>query len=423
MQKNIRILIIGVVLVGVSLLGVYWLQQYLQRSRASATAPTTSFVIAGPKINPGDSFDLILQINPNLTPFFSFDIAFTYDPAKVSLKVTDVANILSNITPLSTKENEVVDVKLLTGTGNTSIDTNTHTVHITAIRDNGANDPFMGRDPIKMVKVSFVMNQGQALPLDFKWVDPDPAKTTTSDSFEKKDLSYTGEEPSPTPGPTSVPPVGVATSTPVPGAVQPTSAYNALTPVPTVIGGSGQEGSTTSIIERKDLLYINSIASYQAPFRYEQALKLEKGTYTLTVGAKMYVRKGRGMVIALICNETTCGSKRKGSPMYVSPGFPIKTEYSQMTNNVTIPEDADNKEYILRVFCEDGSECDIDYITFEDAWGSERLKNNNFTETQSIIDPRKQPTSWEVDSTANLYGSVDPSAGKNGALMINNSAK
>lgn len=182
-------------------------------------------------------------------------------------------------------------------------------------------------------------------------------------------------------------------------------------------------GETTPITERKDLLYINSIASYPSPFRYEQTFKLEKGTYSLRIGAKVYIRKGRGMSISLICNEDTCGEKKKNQTMYVSPIFPVKAEFSEMTGTITIPDNADYKEYLLRVYCEDGSECEIDYISLEDAWGSQRVHNDNFAETQKMIDPRKQPSSWTVDATANMYGSVDPATGKNGALMINNPAK
>jgi hypothetical protein len=411
MNQTIRKGIIGGVLIITLILGIYWIQQYLQRSRASATAPTTSFSIIGPKVNPGEVFDLILSINPNLTPFYSFDLAFTYDAMKVEP---------GEITPLSTKGTDLVDVVLLKGVGSTNIDTAAHTIRISGIRATGASDPFIGRNPIQMVKVSFVMKKGVELPLDFKWIDPEPGKISISDSFEKKNISYTGEEPTATPAPTGIGVVGVPTSTPVPGIVQPTLAYNSLTPVPTVIGGSGVEATTTSYTERKDLLYINSIASYQSPFRYEQGLKLEAGAYTLKMGAKVYVKRGRGLLLVILCNSTVCGDKKKGDSIYVSPVFPAKTEFSEMTESVGISSESN---YILRIFCEDGSECELDYISLEDAWGSERIVNMQFQSVDTKTDPRKQPTNWEVDDAANLYGSVDSAFGKNGALMINNSIK
>lgn len=624
MQKNVRVLIIGAVLITASLFGAYWMQQYLLRSRASAAPPTASFVITGPKVNPGDSFDVTLQINPNLTPFYSFDVAFTYDPLKVDLKVTDPAKLTDNITPLASTGTGAVDVQLLKGVGTTNINTASNTIRISGLKVDGSSDPFTGRDPLNIVKVSFVMKAGQELPFDFKWVDPDPTKVNDSDSYEKKDLHYTGEAEAPSnlvaytcgsddfsgttlkadlwntwtnnggtislvngkatlslpgsteskgltmwpknkvtgdftaeitlfghstidnkltsnfflqasnedwskgvsvlkafnkapgelvvgwaeskdkwldmgkndgidhvtqvrvkierkgsdfkmyydkydgigykllkqldnyyegpvsitvgidmwgpnfPGATgivddfkltcfkqdvSVTPVTVPTTIPPTGVVQPTGAYNSLTPVPTIEGGSGQTGQTTNFTPRADLLYINSIASYQSPFRYEQGLRLEKGSYTLKVGAKVYVRKERGMVIGLVCNQTTCGTKKMGQMIYVSKVFPLKAEFSEMTDTITIPEAADNKAFILRIFCEDGSECELDYITLEDAWGTERLKNNNFEDVHKLTDPRRQPSSWEVDDTANLYGSIDPATGIHGALMINNSAK
>jgi hypothetical protein len=109
--------------------------------------------------------------------------------------------------------------------------------------------------------------------------------------------------------------------------------------------------------------------------------------------------------------------------MYVSPAFPVKDEFSEMTNTFIIPDDADGKQYLVRIFCEDGSECDIDYVSLEDAWGSQRILNTQFDGVQTVSDPRKQPTSWVIDATANLYGDVDPTFGVHGALMINNSAK
>ena len=824
MQKNIRIFIIGAVLVSVSLFGAYWVQRYLQGSKAAAAPPTISFAVYGPKVNPGDAFDLTLQVNPNLTPFYTFNIAFTYDPTKVSLATTDPAKILSNITPLSTKTDGTLDVQLLNGPGSTNIDTASHTVRIVGLRVNGTNDPFIGRDTLSIAKVSFVMNTNQVLPLDFKWIDPDPAKINISDSFEKKDLSYTGLEPTgapltvgyscggdsfsgvpsngnftdsftgtalnsanwnpwsngsgtssiannkatfqlpasatqtvttvdldggpkqfigdftaeitstsisngnsgaaylgyltnnnektsgfdikrnsmgyintyvfinqtpdirkditfPTPlsntdpikfkiekkgfvinmyydllkgqgyqlaqsinnfptaqgrivfgaqtwapnypavtavfsdykftqGPSldlskwaapwtdnggavsvgggdllisnpagtkdnstvvspkqtvtgdfsaevtlkdhstannkltsnlafnfaatdqsrrinfqkaynkgpgelvaywwdgkdnsigkndsidhntpvtvkiqrvgttmtlsykktgqnyillkqldnyysgpgtislslfvggldypqssgsfddfkltcfkpgdSVGPIGAGGSTPIPSTSAPTPAYNPLTPIPPIMGQAGKEGTSTPIRENTDLLYINSIATYASPFRYEQAVTLHKGTYSLLVGAKIYVRKGRGVAMVVVCNEATCGAKKKDQLMYVSPIFPVKADFSEMAGSFTIPDDADNKQYIFRIFCEDGSECELDYISLEDAWGSQMLKNNHFGVAKQYTDAREEPTGWTEDATADFYGSVNNNYGYKGALMINNSAK
>lgn len=474
MQQSVKKIVIGVVLVGVSLFGAYWMQQYLQRSRASATAPTASFSIDGPTVNPGDSFDLIVQLNPNLTPFYSFDIAFTYDPAKVvpgtvEVSADSTSTLPASITPLSTKADGTVDVKLLSGEGTTNIDESTHTVRITAIRDNGANDPFSGRDILKVVKVAFTMKEGQTLPLDFKWIDPDPAKITISDSFEKKDLSYTGA-PTPTtdnavPGSTGAPglteapaitpdvigggtkcgnvmcasnskcyqppvPTCPPSANTCPALIQPPMICVTLgpdePPIPYTTppgGGGGTDAVTTAITPRKDLLLINSIGTYPAPFRYEQVVKLEKGTYTLTLGAKMWTKRGSGLVIGFICNEDTCGNKKKGEFLLNTPSFPQKAAFSELKQSVTIPDDADNKEWKVRIFCEDGSECEIDYLSLEDAWGSERLSNPQFESGKEQYDPRSQPAEWEVDATANMYGTIDPAISNNGALTINNSSK
>jgi len=201
-----------------------------------------------------------------------------------------------------------------------------------------------------------------------------------------------------------------------------------LTPTP-VLGTAGTVASTTRIYERQDTLYINSIMTYPAPLRYEQPLKLEKGTYSLVMGARMYAKRGTGLVLVVQCNESSCGKNENNRELhqndviYRTPTFPEKTEFSELRQMFTISDSVSNKQLVLRVYCEDGSECDIDYISLEDAWGSERLQNPQFADSQLVNNPRKQPVGWEVDATANLYGSVDPAYGNRGALMINNSAK
>jgi hypothetical protein len=318
-----------------------------------------------------------------------------------------------------------------------------------------------------------VVKDGQAAPFDFKWIDPDTGRINTSDSFEKKDLHYTGEEPTPTAVPTGVGAIGVPSPTLNPNipTIYPTTAIVKcgfdvckvgffcfyppvsdcaagetctemfaepyckqkdgrleLTPTPP-LGGAGVVASTTKIYEQADTLYINSIVSYPAPLRYQQAIKLEKGTYSLAMGARMYARRGTGLVLVVQCNEGSCGENddkralHMNDVIYRTPTFPLKDEFSEVRQSFTVSDSISNKQLVLRVYCEDGSECDIDYITLEDAWGSERLLNNHFAESQQTIDPRLQPANWEINTAANYYGSVDRAFGKNGALMINNSAK
>lgn len=422
MQKNIRIGIIlligGVAIVG----GVYWVQKYLLRSRAS-TNPIATFAIAGDKkIAPGDAFDLLLQVNPNSKPFYTFDLTFTFDTLKIIPKYAD--SLMSNIVTASG------DIQLLVNNTSFTIDTANHQakVRVKGLRNTGNGDPFLGASPTSLVKISLNMKADAALPVEFKW----DTTSTTDQNLDIENLIYTGLDPTAIPGVIGSPPVAVPTITPHP------TASSSLTPAPTSIividpdsmrGGAGVEGITTKINPRQDTLYINSIASYPAPFRYEQPLKLEKGTYTLTVGAKLYIKRGTGLVIVLQCNESSCGETaekkalKKNDIVFKTPTFPLKTDFSELQQSFTIADAADNKELVLRIYCDDGSECDVDYVSIEDAWGSERLKNTQFAEVQQIVDPRLQPSSWEIDSTANLYGSIDPAYGNNGALMINNPAK
>ncbi|PIV08076.1 hypothetical protein COS52_04595, partial [Candidatus Roizmanbacteria bacterium CG03_land_8_20_14_0_80_39_12] len=280
-------------------------------------------------------------------------------------------------------------------------------VRVSGIRNMGNGDPFIGNTPIPLVKVSFTMKTDTVLPLEFNW-DAAASKTDlpSPDSLITENLSYTGIDTTGSSTPTQIIP-----TTP-PG-----------NPIPISQEGEGAVGTTTNISERKDLLYINSIVTYQAPFRYEQSVKLEKGTYSLAIGARVWEKRGSGMVVALICNETTCGDKKKDEFMFSTPQFPLKTVFSEMKQTITIPDNTDNKQLLLRVFCENGSECEIDYISIEDAWGSERLRNPQFESGGQMSDPRSQPAEWEVDATANMYGSIDPAFGVNGALMINNPVK
>lgn len=470
MQNKIRIVSLITVLGLAVLFGVYWFQSYLKGSKAS-TVPGVAFAIAeGKKINPGDSFDILVQIIPNAKTFYSVDLGFTYDPTKVQLQ--NESDLLANLTPLSTTNSDPVDVKFISS--GTSVNPTTGRIKIMAVRENATNSPFIGgTDPISIVKVSFQMKASAVLPITFAW--DASSKTSLPDVIEKTNLTYTGIDPTVTAGPTSKPSVGVPTVTTKPGGGTPTPYPTTsvvkcgidvcqqgffcyyppisdcvagetcidmfsdpyckqkdgkleLTPTPP-LGSAGKVASTTKIYERQDLLYINSIMTYPAPLRYEQQLKLEKGTYTLVMGARMYARRGTGLVLVIQCNESSCGENddkkqlHQNDVIYRTPTFPMKTEYSEMRQSFNVPMSVGDKQLVLRIYCEDGSECDIDYISLEDAWGSERIKNPQFAEVQKMNDPRKQPAFWIVDATANMYGSIDPAFGNRGALMINNSAK
>lgn len=612
MQKHIRQIAIGCILVGVVVGVAFWIQQYLRGTKASSV-PLAQFSLAsGASISPGKPFELILQINPNLKPFYSFDLSFTYDQTKVTPQ--DAANVANMIIPLSD------DVKILTN--NTRVDTVTHTVQVMGIRETGKNDPFMGNTPINLVKVLFNMNATSTLPVSFKWNDT--SRTSLPDTIEKKNMDYTGLEPTTAPkvipfscggddfsgtaldntkwnlwtsgggtvsvtggqatftipgnttnkgtsissknlvegdfmaeltikghstkdnkltsnlffqfansdwskavsilkaynkspgelvagwvesvnvwkdqgktdgidhntpvkvkierqggtlklsydkldgsgykllkqldnyytgpgtvvmgvdmwGPdfpqatgsfddykitcykpdVSVGPIDVPTATPIPGVTAGPSPTKGPTPTP-LLGGAGPEAVTTSIIERADTLYINSLVTYPAPFRYEQPIKLERGDYMLTLDAIVHVKRGSGLVLVLQCNEAACGTYKNGDIIFRTPTFPQKSGFSQYQQKISIADGPADKNLVLRLYCEDGSECEIDNISLEDSWGSERVKNPHFAEFQQTNEPRIQPNSWEIDAAANMYGSIDKAMGTYGSLLINNSAE
>ncbi|MCX6730518.1 MAG: hypothetical protein NTZ55_01595 [Candidatus Roizmanbacteria bacterium] len=310
------------------------------------------------------------------------------------------------------------DVKILTNS--TRVDTVTHTVQVMGIRQTTNNNPFMGNAPISLVKVLFNMNTDSKLPVSFKWNDT--SRTSLPDTIEKKNLDYTGIQPTVSAPGTVTTPILVATTTPVPGVTTRPTPTRGPSPTP-VIGGAGAEATTTDILPRTDTLYINSLVLYQAPFRYEQAIKLERGDYVLTLDAIAHVKRGPGLVVALICNETSCGTYKNGAVVYKTPTFPQKSGFSEYQGKISIVDGIADKELMLRIFCEDGSECEIDRISIEDAWGSERLKNSQFSDFKQLSEPRIQPNTWEIDSTANTFGSIDKTMGVFGSLLINNSAE
>ncbi|MCX6732097.1 MAG: hypothetical protein NTV98_00980 [Candidatus Roizmanbacteria bacterium] len=410
MQKNIRKIAIGFILVIVVAGVAYWVQQYLRGTKASSV-PVAQFALPdGATISPGNPFELILQINPNLKTFYSFDLSFVYDQTKVS--PTDAANAANMIIPVTD------DIKILTN--NTHVDPVTHTVQVMGIRQTTNNTPFMGNAPISLVKVLFNMNPDSKLPVSFAWNDT--SRTSLPDTIEKKNLDYTGVQPIVGATGTSTNPVLVATTTPVPGVTTRPTPTRGPSPTP-VIGGAGAEAETTAILERTDTLYINSLVLYQAPFRYEQSVKLERGDYVLTLDAIAHVKRGPGLVLALLCNEAVCGTYKKNDIIFKTPTFPLKSSFSEYQGKISIVDGPADKELLLRIFCEDGSECEIDRISIEDAWGSERLKNSQFADFKQISEPRIQPNTWEIDSTANMYGSIDKTMGVFGSLLINNSAE
>ncbi len=402
MKLQIRILAVLVVFVLSVGFGVWWFQQYKQKSRATAAPPRLFFTVPGAKVEAGSNFDLYVNINPNSSPFYSFDLKFTYDPTKVNF--VDEANPLSNVTMLDSAVVSEPAVDVLT--------------HVVTIKGTRTVTPFAGGEPVAIAKIAFVMKPETALPLQFNW--DSTTNIAGQSAISKENLAYTGITPTvPVPSgatPVTVPTVAGGNGTPVPTI--------GASPAPQITGNQDQIGTTTEILPRGDRLYINSIIANPAPFRYEQNLVLDKGTYNLIVGAKVYYNKGRGMVIALHCNESDCGGGKKRNDIIVrTPVFPVKANFSEMQTTVVIPQEGDKKNYTMRIYCEDGTECEIDYITLEDAWGSDRIVNSQFADSQSYTDPRKQPTSWIVDGTANLFGTVDPAAGVHGALIINNPTK
>lgn len=402
MKLNIRIIAVALVFLLSVGFGVWWFQQYKQKSRASAAPPRLFFSIPYQNVTAGNPFDLYLNVNPNSSPFYSFEFTFAYDSANVAL--ANEADPVSNVL--------VLDDALI---GKPIVDPVAHTI---TLRGTRTKTPYAGGEAIQLVKISFVMKPEAPFPLRFNW---DPTTNIAGQAtVSKEDLEYPNITPT-VPASSGASPVAVLTPV-VEHAEKP--APIGASPAPQLIGAQDQMGTTSLIFPREDRLYINSIITNSAPFRYEQSVILDAGTYNLLIGARVRLNKGRGMLVAIHCNESDCGGgKMRNDIIAKTPVFPVKEEFSEMQQTVIIPQEGNKKNYTIRIYCEDGTECEIDYITLEDAWGSNKVANAQFSDAQLYTDPRKQPNSWMVDETANLFGTVDPAAGKNGALIINNPIK
>ncbi len=199
----------------------------------------------------------------------------------------------------------------------------------------------------------------------------------------------------------------------------------------------GEQGSTSSSSKSKglqdpgesvpgngDVLYVNSTTFDQAPLRYEQVIQLEKGEYILSASAFVYTLRGRGVLIAVACAESDCGDGKKLNDIFAkTDNFQEAATYIRREIPFTVTEGMNKKKLAVRVFVEDGSEADIDFISLTDVWGGEKLENYHFEKTQKVTDPRQYPQYWEADATGWMYGSIDPLKGKDGSLYINSSSR
>lgn len=170
-----------------------------------------------------------------------------------------------------------------------------------------------------------------------------------------------------------------------------------------------------------DLLNINSTPIDRSPFRYEQQVVLDKGTYTLSAKALTYTARGRGVLVVLACAENNCGNGWKlNTTIGKTPLFPVSSVFvEQESAPIEISEEGKNKKYVVRAYVEDGSEADFDSISLINQWAGEQLLNERFAQMNMLAMPRKYPQLWEIDIAGKLYGTVDPDKGTGGALYIN----
>ena len=189
-------------------------------------------------------------------------------------------------------------------------------------------------------------------------------------------------------------------------------------------------GSSSSVIPGEqiesngDILHINSTTFDQAPTRYEQVVNLEKGDYVLSWGTLTYTSRGREVLVVLACGESDCGDGKKLNDVIgQTPHFPLSTTFQRQEVTIHISDAGDKKKYVVRIFVEDGSEADFDYVSLTDIWGGEKLQDYHFNTVSKISSPRKYPDYWEMDMAGSIYGTIDTTKGKDGALYINSSSR
>lgn len=187
-------------------------------------------------------------------------------------------------------------------------------------------------------------------------------------------------------------------------------------------GGSGSPGE--HVESNGDILHINSVTFDQAPLRYEQTVKLEEGDYILSGAARVYTARGRGVLIALACGESTCGDGKKLNDIFgKTPLFALSTDFQRKETTIHISNNQKDKKLIVRIFVEDGSEADFDFVSLTDVWGGERLTNWHFYKTEKIISPRSYPQYWDMDDAGQVLSTIDKQQGVDGALFINSSSR
>jgi hypothetical protein len=187
-------------------------------------------------------------------------------------------------------------------------------------------------------------------------------------------------------------------------------------------GGSGLPGE--HVEPNGDILHINSATFDATPFRYEQAVKLKKGDYILSGAARVYTAQGRGVLVTLACGESDCGGGKKLHQIIAqTPLFALSEDFQIQTITFSLPDVMQDKKLYVRIFAEDGSEADFDYVSLTDVWGGEFLTNWHFENYQKIASPRLYPQYWEMDAAGQVLSTVDKLQGVDGALFINSSSR
>ncbi len=194
------------------------------------------------------------------------------------------------------------------------------------------------------------------------------------------------------------------------------STGSSLTPTPLPVGEEVESNG--------DLLNVNAVTFDQAPLRYEQTVKLDAGRYTLAGSAYVYTTRGRGVLLVLTCGEGNCGNGKKLNDILVkTPLFPVAAQFQQQEADVIIPDAGKDKKYKVRIYVEDGSEADFDFVSLQNIWGGEQLTNSHFGDVAGVVSPRKYPEFWDIDTAGLIFGTVDKMKVKEGALFINSSSR
>src|SRR3989344_5584460 len=143
--------IIVVILLTLLAGSIFFLREMGKRSKAAPGVPTLSYSTNPATLQPGQNFDLILNVNPNGASLFAFELYTAFDPLKVEFQ--NMTNLPQNIT------SQYLLVSSL-------VDSTNNMITITGTRTGSA---FSGNANLEIARVKMKVKSGASGAINFNW--------------------------------------------------------------------------------------------------------------------------------------------------------------------------------------------------------------------------------------------------------------